>query len=71
MSHKDYTTSEKARSILILILMAAAIAIWGAVAWKQLHPPEAVEEWSIPMANQNVTWAGAGYNGIWERGKKK
>ena len=63
----NYTTGAKIRSILILILMAAALGIWGAYGWQQLHKAPAVEEWAIPMANQHITWSGAGYDGIYGR----
>ena len=51
--------------ILILIGLIANLIVWGIVAYRELTKPEPE---TIPMANQNVVWDGAGYNGYWAKG---
>ena len=66
MKHqRNYTIGSRALQIVIIIGLIANLIVWGIVAYRELTKP-APE--TVPMANQNVVWDGAGYNGYWARG---
>ena len=54
---------EKLKTIIMVILIAGDIAL-GAACWiQEKKAAEAVWFDSYPMANQHITWTGAGYQG--------
>lgn len=60
------TRKEKAIGILLTVLVLALAELGGRALDNYLTR----KEWearavAIPMANQHITWEGAGYNGIW------
>ena len=62
---KDYTTADRFVQILIVIGIIVNLIVWGLVGYNELTKPEPE---TIPMANQNISWEGAGYNGYYKGG---
>lgn len=57
---------EKKTFRIWLIILAAVI---GALIWLNVSAERGPEpEMVIPMANRNIEWTGAGYDGIYARG---
>ena len=66
----------KTQILKALAILAAGVAVYFAGAgiidnYLDQKAAEAAVIAVYPMTNQNITWAGAGYNGIWERGAGK
>ena len=66
---KHYSTREREKAIFTAIcgVLAIILAVWlSIVAAKETDriKPDRV----YPMVNQNITWEGAGYSGIYARG---
>ena len=66
---KHYSTFEREKAIFTAIcgVLAIILAVWlSIVAAKETDriKPDRV----YPMVNQNITWEGAGYSGIYARG---
>lgn len=59
--HK-YTTREKTKTALIILIILIDIALAAANIIQDRRHAE--EQWigTIPMANQHITWTGAGYS---------
>lgn len=62
---KYYSTKSREKAIFALVVgvIMIILAVWFAffVPVEQHTAPDAI----YPMANQNITWEGAGYDGIW------
>ena len=63
---KHYSTRLRGKAIFMLFIVLLAVV---AVVVLALLPAEAHTEPDViyPMVNQNITWEGAGYSGIWGR----
>lgn len=63
---KHYSTRLRGKAIFMLFIVLLAIV---AVVVLAVLPAEAHTEPDViyPMVNQNITWEGAGYSGIWGR----
>lgn len=63
---KYYSTRLRGKAIFMLFVVLAVVV---AVVVLALLPAEAHTEPDViyPMVNQNITWEGAGYSGIWGR----
>lgn len=69
MKNRTKVRIRKSVTWILIILMAAAVgACIGSffIAQAERRQPA---EFVIPMANANITWSGAGYNGIYGGGK--
>lgn len=66
LTMKYYNTRYKKKAIVMLAIVLLAVV---AVVVLALLPAEAHTEPDViyPMVNQNITWEGAGYSGIWGR----
>lgn len=54
---------ERIKTILMIVLIVGDIAL-GAACWiKDRRAAEDIWIGSYPMANQHITWTGAGYQG--------
>lgn len=65
------STRRKALLFMAAVAVAAAAAV-GLPALEDYMNRKAWEKTVVavyPMANQNITWTGAGYNGIWGKGE--
>ena len=63
---KHYSTRLRGKAIfmLFIVLLAVVAVVVLAVLPAEAHTePDVVYE----MVNQNITWEGAGYSGIWGR----
>ena len=61
---KKYSTGAKIRQGLILIALAANVAIWGTVIYREATKPAPVCGIDYyPMANQRIEWTWAGREG--------
>ena len=63
---KHYSTRLRGKAIFMLFIVLLAVV---AVVLLAVLPAEAHTEPDViyPMVNQNITWEGAGYSGIWGR----
>ena len=63
---KYYSTRLRGKAIFMLFIVLLAVV---AVVLLAVLPAEAHTEPDViyPMVNQNITWEGAGYSGIWGR----
>lgn len=62
MTH--YSISTRALTIITVISVILALVMAGLNAWQDRKNWEAQRIGSYPMANQNITWTGAGYQPI-------
>ena len=63
---KHYSTRLRGKAIfmLFIVLLAVVAVVLLVVLPAEAHTePDAI----YPMVNQNITWEGAGYSGIWGR----
>ena len=68
MKKTDGKWTDRIQWAAIIILCAACIALAAANIIQDREAEKAQYIGTIPFANQHITWTGAGYNGIWERG---
>ena len=63
---KHYSTKLRGKAIFMLFIVLLDVV---AVVLLAVLPAEAHTEPDViyPMVNQNITWEGAGYSGIWGR----
>ena len=57
-----YTTKEQAKTILIIVILLVDLALAAANIIQDRRQAEAQWSETIPMANQHITWTGAGYS---------
>ena len=57
------TEESKAAKILIAILVGMLILLIAVTIWDMVRETEVEPDVIIPMANQHITWTGAGYGG--------
>ena len=66
---KNYSTFEREKAIFTAIcgVLAIVVAVWLSIAAaKEAYRIKPDVEY--PMVNQNITWEGAGYSGIYAKG---
>ena len=69
MKNRTRVRIRKSVTWILIILIAAVIgACIGSLFIAQAESRQRAE-FVIPMANANITWSGAGYNGIYGGGK--
>lgn len=61
---KYYSISTRVLTVLAVISVVIMIAMIGLNIWKDSQERETVWIGSYPMANQHITWEGAGYQPI-------
>lgn len=60
---KHYSTKDKEKAIFTLVVIVIMFVV---LIWLALVPAGSAEpDFVYPMVNRNITWEGAGYNGIW------
>ena len=66
---KHYNTRDKEKAIFTAIVgvVMLIVAVWLIVA--EIAEAERIKpDVEYPMVNQNITWEGAGYSGIYAKG---
>ena len=69
MFMRHYTTRDREKAIFTAIcgVIAIILAVWMCImAMKEADRIKPDVEY--PMVNQNITWEGAGYSGVWAKG---
>jgi hypothetical protein len=69
-NHKNYTTSgpvEAIKNAAAILLLIAVLTGWVLQLAAEHRAREQAIVAVIPMANQNISWSGAGYDGIYGR----
>ena len=66
---KHYTTREREKAIFTAIcgMIAIILAVWLSIAATK-EADRIKPDRVYPMVNQNITWEGAGYSGIYAKG---
>ena len=71
LSMKHYSTRDKEKAIFTAIVgvIMLIVAVWLIIA--EIAEAERIQPDRVyPMVNQNITWEGAGYSGIWGGAEK-
>ena len=62
---KNYTTRDRGKAIFALVVGVIMIILAGWFAFFAPVEKHTAPDAIYPMVNQNITWEGAGYSGIW------
>lgn len=65
----NYTTRKRAKTILIIAILLIDLALAAANIIQDRRQAEDQWNGTIPMANQHITWTGAGYSSFQKGGK--
>ena len=74
MNPYQYTTysgrKERIKNLIVAILVVVELIVGIYVLFFEEEPAPTGWEHEYPMANANITWEGAGYNGVYGHDRK-